>query len=200
MQGQVCQVKSQLSCNTGAGYTKYNLFLKLFYTQSVHVNLVRQSFLLAYKGKIQDVNLNQRSTDTKWKSIRLFAGVLSLFGDEVSVFLLNSRGWGWCLDDPPGRNELAAHSVLPGVLYSATHQCRLQYGSSSRLCDDMDVRHRFFTFTPTRPQRTLGTAARYITDFHSSRVCWCNPKYDIHSHSFAKENWKHNAHYWTCVE
>ncbi|KAB5558862.1 hypothetical protein PHYPO_G00022090 [Pangasianodon hypophthalmus] len=48
------------------------------------------------------------------------------------------RGWGWCLDDPPGRNELAAQSVLPGVLYSAAHQCRLQYGSSSLLCDDMD--------------------------------------------------------------
>ncbi|TTA54982.1 A disintegrin and metalloproteinase with thrombospondin motifs 7 [Bagarius yarrelli] len=48
------------------------------------------------------------------------------------------RGWGWCLDDPPGRNELDAQSVLPGVLYSAAHQCRLQYGSSSVLCDGMD--------------------------------------------------------------
>ncbi|KAK2869514.1 hypothetical protein Q7C36_001385 [Tachysurus vachellii] len=48
------------------------------------------------------------------------------------------RGWGWCLDDPPGRNELDAQSVLPGVLYSAAHQCRLQYGSGSLLCDDMD--------------------------------------------------------------
>uniref|UniRef100_A0AAR2L7P9 A disintegrin-like and metallopeptidase (reprolysin type) with thrombospondin type 1 motif, 7 n=1 Tax=Pygocentrus nattereri TaxID=42514 RepID=A0AAR2L7P9_PYGNA len=51
------------------------------------------------------------------------------------------RGWGWCLDDPPSRNKLADHSVLPGVLYSAAHQCRLQYGSSSLLCDDVDVRH-----------------------------------------------------------
>uniref|UniRef100_A0AAR2IS03 A disintegrin-like and metallopeptidase (reprolysin type) with thrombospondin type 1 motif, 7 n=1 Tax=Pygocentrus nattereri TaxID=42514 RepID=A0AAR2IS03_PYGNA len=48
------------------------------------------------------------------------------------------RGWGWCLDDPPSRNKLADHSVLPGVLYSAAHQCRLQYGSSSLLCDDVD--------------------------------------------------------------
>ncbi|XP_072516246.1 A disintegrin and metalloproteinase with thrombospondin motifs 7 isoform X1 [Salminus brasiliensis] len=48
------------------------------------------------------------------------------------------RGWGWCLDDPPGRKELADQSVLPGVLYSAAHQCRLQYGSSSLLCDDVD--------------------------------------------------------------
>uniref|UniRef100_A0A8B9KX85 ADAM metallopeptidase with thrombospondin type 1 motif 7 n=1 Tax=Astyanax mexicanus TaxID=7994 RepID=A0A8B9KX85_ASTMX len=48
------------------------------------------------------------------------------------------RGWGWCLDDPPRRNELANQSVLPGVLYSAAHQCRLQYGSSSLLCDDVD--------------------------------------------------------------
>ncbi|KAL6468877.1 hypothetical protein MHYP_G00224010 [Metynnis hypsauchen] len=48
------------------------------------------------------------------------------------------RGWGWCLDDPPSRNKLADHLVLPGVLYSAAHQCRLQYGSSSLLCDDVD--------------------------------------------------------------
>nr|XP_046249394.1 A disintegrin and metalloproteinase with thrombospondin motifs 7 isoform X2 [Scatophagus argus] len=48
------------------------------------------------------------------------------------------RGWGWCLDDPPVKEKMSLTSVLPGVLYSATHQCRLQYGSGSLLCDDMD--------------------------------------------------------------
>ncbi|CAB1338967.1 unnamed protein product, partial [Coregonus sp. 'balchen'] len=48
------------------------------------------------------------------------------------------RGWGWCLDDPPVRNVLDLNSVPPGVLYSAAHQCRLQYGSGSLLCDDVD--------------------------------------------------------------
>ncbi|KAJ7994680.1 hypothetical protein DPEC_G00251990 [Dallia pectoralis] len=48
------------------------------------------------------------------------------------------RGWGWCLDDPPVREVLDLHSVPPGVLYSAAHQCRLQYGSGSLLCDDVD--------------------------------------------------------------
>uniref|UniRef100_A0A3B3VKF8 ADAM metallopeptidase with thrombospondin type 1 motif 7 n=1 Tax=Poecilia latipinna TaxID=48699 RepID=A0A3B3VKF8_9TELE len=48
------------------------------------------------------------------------------------------RGWGWCLDDAPGKDRLSLMSMLPGVLYSAVHQCRLQYGSGSRLCDDMD--------------------------------------------------------------
>ncbi|XP_064168208.1 A disintegrin and metalloproteinase with thrombospondin motifs 7 [Anguilla rostrata] len=48
------------------------------------------------------------------------------------------RGWGWCLDDAPARDELALRSVPPGALYSAAHQCRLQYGSNSLLCDDMD--------------------------------------------------------------
>ncbi|XP_063044253.1 A disintegrin and metalloproteinase with thrombospondin motifs 7 isoform X2 [Engraulis encrasicolus] len=48
------------------------------------------------------------------------------------------RGWGWCLDDPPVRDELSQHALLPGVLYSAVHQCQLQYGSSSLLCDDVD--------------------------------------------------------------
>ncbi|KAI1904399.1 hypothetical protein AGOR_G00005240 [Albula goreensis] len=49
-----------------------------------------------------------------------------------------TRGWGWCLDDAPVRDELTLHSAPPGVLYSAAHQCRLQYGSNSVLCDDMD--------------------------------------------------------------
>ncbi|XP_035507585.1 LOW QUALITY PROTEIN: A disintegrin and metalloproteinase with thrombospondin motifs 7 [Morone saxatilis] len=48
------------------------------------------------------------------------------------------RGWGWCLDDAPVKEKLSLNSVLPGVLYSAAHQCRLQYGSGSLLCDDMD--------------------------------------------------------------
>uniref|UniRef100_A0A673X1F7 ADAM metallopeptidase with thrombospondin type 1 motif 7 n=1 Tax=Salmo trutta TaxID=8032 RepID=A0A673X1F7_SALTR len=48
------------------------------------------------------------------------------------------RGWGWCLDDPPVRDVLDLNSVPPGVLYSAAHQCRLQYGSGSLLCDDVD--------------------------------------------------------------
>ncbi|XP_068173178.1 A disintegrin and metalloproteinase with thrombospondin motifs 7 isoform X2 [Antennarius striatus] len=48
------------------------------------------------------------------------------------------RGWGWCLDDTPVEEKLSLNSMLPGVLYSAAHQCRLQYGSGSVLCDDMD--------------------------------------------------------------
>ncbi|XP_074477851.1 A disintegrin and metalloproteinase with thrombospondin motifs 7 isoform X1 [Sebastes fasciatus] len=48
------------------------------------------------------------------------------------------RGWGWCLDDAPVKDKLSLNLVLPGVLYSAAHQCRLQYGSGSLLCDDMD--------------------------------------------------------------
>ncbi|XP_049574160.1 A disintegrin and metalloproteinase with thrombospondin motifs 7 [Syngnathus scovelli] len=48
------------------------------------------------------------------------------------------RGWGWCLDDAPSKDTISQGSLLPGVLYSAAHQCRLQYGSGSLLCDDMD--------------------------------------------------------------
>uniref|UniRef100_A0A8C4ZKU9 A disintegrin and metalloproteinase with thrombospondin motifs 7-like n=1 Tax=Gadus morhua TaxID=8049 RepID=A0A8C4ZKU9_GADMO len=48
------------------------------------------------------------------------------------------RGWGWCLDDPPLRNELSQTPMPPGLLYSAAHQCRLQYGPQSLLCDDVD--------------------------------------------------------------
>ncbi|XP_067311825.1 A disintegrin and metalloproteinase with thrombospondin motifs 7 [Pseudorasbora parva] len=56
--------------------------------------------------------------------------------EYITRFL--DRGWGWCLDDPPVRNELAMHPAPPGVLYSAAHQCKLQYGSNSLLCDDVD--------------------------------------------------------------
>ncbi|XP_051918967.1 A disintegrin and metalloproteinase with thrombospondin motifs 7 [Hippocampus zosterae] len=48
------------------------------------------------------------------------------------------RGWGWCLDDAPAKDTVSQSLLLPGVLYSAAHQCRLQYGSGSVLCDDMD--------------------------------------------------------------
>ncbi|XP_061558933.1 A disintegrin and metalloproteinase with thrombospondin motifs 7 [Phycodurus eques] len=48
------------------------------------------------------------------------------------------RGWGWCLDDAPAKDTILQGLLLPGVLYNAAHQCRLQYGSGSLLCDDMD--------------------------------------------------------------
>ncbi|XP_061830889.2 A disintegrin and metalloproteinase with thrombospondin motifs 7 [Nerophis lumbriciformis] len=48
------------------------------------------------------------------------------------------RGWGWCLDDAPVKDSMSQGFLLPGALYSAAHQCRLQYGSGSMLCDDMD--------------------------------------------------------------
>ncbi|XP_054626711.1 A disintegrin and metalloproteinase with thrombospondin motifs 7 isoform X3 [Dunckerocampus dactyliophorus] len=48
------------------------------------------------------------------------------------------RGWGRCLDDAPVTDTFSHGLLLPGILYSAAHQCRLQYGSGSMLCDDMD--------------------------------------------------------------
>ncbi|XP_036400161.1 A disintegrin and metalloproteinase with thrombospondin motifs 7-like [Megalops cyprinoides] len=48
------------------------------------------------------------------------------------------RGWGWCLDDAPAQEEPSLRSAPPGVLYSTAHQCRLQYGTDSLLCDDVD--------------------------------------------------------------
>lgn len=54
-------------------------------------------------------------------------------------FFFSSRGWGLCLDDRPSKDVIALPSVLPGVLYDVNHQCRLQYGSHSAYCEDMDV-------------------------------------------------------------
>ncbi|MEE6528147.1 hypothetical protein FKM82_030114, partial [Ascaphus truei] len=48
------------------------------------------------------------------------------------------RGWGLCLDDPPSMELLDLPSVPPGVLYDVGHQCRLQYGTYSSFCQDID--------------------------------------------------------------
>ncbi|KAM4039370.1 A disintegrin and metalloproteinase with thrombospondin motifs 7 isoform 1-T1 [Anomaloglossus baeobatrachus] len=56
--------------------------------------------------------------------------------DYITRFL--DRGWGLCLDDPPSKELLDFPSVPPGVLYDVSHQCRLQYGSTSTFCKDVD--------------------------------------------------------------
>ncbi|KAK1160876.1 A disintegrin and metalloproteinase with thrombospondin motifs 7-like [Acipenser oxyrinchus oxyrinchus] len=56
--------------------------------------------------------------------------------EYITRFL--DRGWGLCLDDPPIQDVIEFSAVPPGVLYDAAHQCRLQYGSRSVFCDDMD--------------------------------------------------------------
>ncbi|MGH0170561.1 UNVERIFIED_CONTAM: hypothetical protein FKN15_059396 [Acipenser sinensis] len=59
-------------------------------------------------------------------------------GDTCNPPCRCSRGWGLCLDDPPVQDVIEFSAVPPGVLYDAAHQCRLQYGSRSVFCDDMD--------------------------------------------------------------
>ncbi|XP_075431506.1 A disintegrin and metalloproteinase with thrombospondin motifs 7 isoform X2 [Ascaphus truei] len=56
--------------------------------------------------------------------------------DYITRFL--DRGWGLCLDDPPSMELLDLPSVPPGVLYDVGHQCRLQYGTYSSFCQDID--------------------------------------------------------------
>ncbi|XP_063781564.1 A disintegrin and metalloproteinase with thrombospondin motifs 7 isoform X2 [Pseudophryne corroboree] len=56
--------------------------------------------------------------------------------DYITRFL--DRGWGLCLDDLPSNESLSFPSVLPGILYDVGHQCRLQYGSASTFCHDID--------------------------------------------------------------
>lgn len=73
------------------------------------------------------------------KAVHSFGGFFFPLSQYYLISPPCSRGWGWCLDDAPVKDKHSWNSVLPGVVYSAVHQCRLQYGSSSRLCDDMDV-------------------------------------------------------------
>ncbi|KAK3727914.1 hypothetical protein QZH41_016375, partial [Actinostola sp. cb2023] len=53
--------------------------------------------------------------------------------DYVRRFLL--KGWGWCLNDVPSEHpDLRARAALPGTIYDADHQCRVQYGRNSSHC------------------------------------------------------------------
>ncbi|XP_078407889.1 A disintegrin and metalloproteinase with thrombospondin motifs 12-like [Cetorhinus maximus] len=56
--------------------------------------------------------------------------------DYITRFL--DRGWGFCLNDPPTKQELEVPSIAPGVLYDVHHQCQLQYGPNSTFCEEMD--------------------------------------------------------------
>ncbi|XP_016053234.1 PREDICTED: A disintegrin and metalloproteinase with thrombospondin motifs 7, partial [Miniopterus natalensis] len=57
--------------------------------------------------------------------------------EYITRFL--DQGWATCLDDPPSKDIINnLPSVLPGVLYDADHQCRLQYGPGSVSCRDLD--------------------------------------------------------------
>jgi len=59
----------------------------------------------------------------------------------ISVFLF-SKGWGRCLDDEPAEHDFKFPKMLPGVIYDADHQCRLQYGLESSHCTGMMVSWR----------------------------------------------------------
>ncbi|XP_051890079.1 A disintegrin and metalloproteinase with thrombospondin motifs 12-like [Pristis pectinata] len=56
--------------------------------------------------------------------------------DYITRFL--DRGWGFCLNDPPTKQELVVPTIAPGVLYDVDHQCQLQYGPNSTFCEEMD--------------------------------------------------------------
>ncbi|XP_072353423.1 A disintegrin and metalloproteinase with thrombospondin motifs 12-like [Scyliorhinus torazame] len=56
--------------------------------------------------------------------------------DYITRFL--DRGWGFCLNDPPIKQELVVPTIAPGVLYDVHHQCQLQYGPNSTFCEEMD--------------------------------------------------------------
>ena len=55
------------------------------------------------------------------------------------LFFFSSKGWGRCLDDEPAKHDFDFPTMLPGVIYDADHQCRLQYGLESRHCTGMMV-------------------------------------------------------------
>ena len=61
----------------------------------------------------------------------------------ISIFL-SSKGWGRCLDDEPAKHDFKFPTMLPGVIYDADHQCRLQYGLESRHCTGMMVSFSYF--------------------------------------------------------
>jgi len=55
------------------------------------------------------------------------------------VIVLNSRDWGYCLDDEPSEHPFNFPVLPPGVMYDIDHQCRLQYGPDAEFCEGIDV-------------------------------------------------------------
>ncbi|XP_015763336.1 PREDICTED: A disintegrin and metalloproteinase with thrombospondin motifs 7-like isoform X1 [Acropora digitifera] len=56
-----------------------------------------------------------------------------------------NKGWGRCLDDEPAKHDFDFPTVLPGMIYDADHQCRLQYGPASFHCTGMtDICNRLW--------------------------------------------------------
>ncbi|CAH3023459.1 unnamed protein product [Porites evermanni] len=56
-----------------------------------------------------------------------------------------NKGWSRCLDDEPAKHDFKFPTMLPGVIYDADHQCRLQYGPSSSHCTGMtDICNRLW--------------------------------------------------------
>ncbi|XP_072004868.1 A disintegrin and metalloproteinase with thrombospondin motifs 7 isoform X1 [Engystomops pustulosus] len=89
--------------------------------------------------------------------------------DYITRFL--DRGWGLCLDDPPSKELLDFPSVPPGVLYDVTHQCRLQYGSASTFCKDIDnVCNSLWCSVATTCHSKLDAAVDGTTCGHNK---WC---------------------------
>ena len=86
------------------------------------------------------------SSDLDW-CITLFAILLCMLS-LTSVFLF-SKGWGGCLDDEPAKHDFKFPTMLPGVIYDADHQCRLQYGLESSHCTGMMVSCTCFRKTRT---------------------------------------------------
>lgn len=56
-----------------------------------------------------------------------------------------NKGWGSCLNDQPANHDFKFPTMLPGVIYDADHQCRLQYGLASSHCTGMtDICNRLW--------------------------------------------------------
>uniref|UniRef100_A0A8C1PWL0 ADAM metallopeptidase with thrombospondin type 1 motif 7 n=1 Tax=Cyprinus carpio TaxID=7962 RepID=A0A8C1PWL0_CYPCA len=128
----MCQPLRSCSINEDTGLTlAFTIAHELGHNQSQCTGAVGQSEQTALVGK-RDFVENEAFERGSIELPEYFLYVVCF------CHVPHSRGWGWCLDDPPVRNDLEMHSAPPGVLYSAAHQCKLQYGSSSLLCDDVD--------------------------------------------------------------
>lgn len=62
------------------------------------------------------------------------------------LFFLFSRNWGFCLLDTPSpdHDRFNYPKTLPGVIYSADHQCQLMFGFDSKHCKKIEVRFKKF--------------------------------------------------------
>ena len=72
-------------------------------------------------------------------NVEAFSHLVDLIKPCFDLLFFFSQGFGDCLNDEPTQHDFNFPLVPPGVMYTAEHQCRLQYGVNASVCSLLEV-------------------------------------------------------------